>query len=106
MDVLEFKNVSKIYCKDGNDLLVLDNLNFKIKEGELVALVGPSGCGKTTILNLISKLIEPSFGEVNIKGRIGYMFQHDHLLSFRNVYNNVLLGLEIIKKSNDKRLLD
>ena len=101
MNILEFNNVSKIFCKDGKDLLVLDNINFEIKEGELIALVGPSGCGKTTILNLISKLIEPSIGTINNCGNIGYMFQHDHLLNFRNVYKNVLLGLEIKKQDKD-----
>lgn len=105
MNVLEFKDVSKIFCKDGKDLLVLDNINFEIKEGELVALVGPSGCGKTTILNLISKLIEPTIGKVSMNGNIGYMFQHDHLLNFRNVYKNVLLGLEIKKLDKDQNLL-
>lgn len=105
MNILEFKDVSKIFCKDGKDLLVLDKINFEIKEGELVALVGPSGCGKTTILNLISKLIEPNFGTVNIYGNIGYMFQHDHLLNFRTVYKNVLLGLEIKKLDKDENLL-
>lgn len=105
MNVLEFNNVSKIFCKEGESLLVLDNLNLKIKEGELVVLVGPSGCGKTTILNLISKLIEPSIGSIVIDGNIGYMFQHDHLLNFRNVYKNVLLGLEIKKLDKDEKLL-
>lgn len=105
MDVLKFDKVSKIFCKEGKELLVLDDLNFKISEGELVAIVGPSGCGKTTILNLISKLIEPSMGKILINGNIGYMFQHDHLLNFRNVYNNVLLGLEIKKLSKNEKLL-
>lgn len=105
MDVLEFDNVSMLYCKDGNKLLVLDDINFKIEEGELVAIVGPSGCGKTTILNLISKLIEPSEGDITINGNIGYMFQHDHLLNFRNVYHNILLGLEIKKSHKDQKLL-
>ena len=105
MDALKFDNVSKLFCKDGKELLVLDDLDFKITEGELVAIVGPSGCGKTTVLNLISKLIEPSFGNIFVNGKIGYMFQHDHLLNFRNVYNNVLLGLEINKLDKDKKLI-
>lgn len=105
MDVLEFKNVEMKYVKDKNELKVLDNINFKVEEGKLVAIVGPSGCGKTTILNLISKLIKPTSGIVNINGNIGYMFQHDHLLNFKNVYKNILLGLEIKKQNNDEELL-
>lgn len=103
INILEFKNVSMSFCNttDNQELQVLDDINFTMKQGEIVAIVGPSGSGKTTILNLISKLIKPEQGEVDVNGEIGYMFQHDHLFEWRNIYNNVILGLEIKRTFND-----
>ena len=71
--------------------------------GEFLAIVGPSGCGKSTLLNLICGLIQPEQGQILLDGipvtsgdrRIGYMLQKDHLLEWRTIYKNVLLGLEI-----------
>ena len=60
-----------------------------------MAIVGPSGSGKTTILNVIAKLLTPVSGEVEINGEIGYMFQRDHLLEWRTIWQNLLIGLEI-----------
>jgi NitT/TauT family transport system ATP-binding protein len=74
---------------------VLDNLTFEVNEGEIVTFTGPSGAGKSTILNLISGLIEPTSGQVKVEGNIGYMFQKDHLFEWKNIYKNVMLGLEI-----------
>lgn len=104
MAILEFENVSKDFCKDGRIINVLDNINFKIEEGEIIAITGPSGCGKTTILNLISKLISPTNGIIKINGQIGYMFQKDHLFDYRTVYKNVLLGLEIKNKLTNENI--
>ena len=103
MSILELKNVTKIFCADEEEVNVLDNINLKVEEGEIIAITGPSGCGKSTILNLISKLIKPTYGEIDVNGEIGYMFQKDHLFEYRTVYKNVILGLEIkkdLKKEN------
>jgi NitT/TauT family transport system ATP-binding protein len=89
--------------KEGN-LEVLNNINFKIEEGEIVALVGPSGSGKTTALNIIAGLLKPKSGEVIVNGDIGYMFQRDNLFEWRTIYNNVILGLEIQKKNTPKNI--
>lgn len=104
MAILKFENVEKSFCNSGKEIEVLNNIDFEIIEGEIVAITGPSGCGKTTILNLISKLITPNKGNVLINGEIGYMFQKDHLFEYRTVYKNVLLGLEIKNKINEETL--
>ena len=70
------------------------------------AMLGPSGCGKSTILNILSGLLKPTGGAgIERKGSIGYMFQRDHLLDWRTIYENVLLGLEIQKQKKSERHL-
>ncbi|MEG1527609.1 MAG: ABC transporter ATP-binding protein [Clostridia bacterium] len=105
MNVLEFKNVSKTFYTKTSQTQAIKDLSFTIKEGEFVALLGPSGCGKTTILSLICGILPQSEGEILINGepahissKVGYMLQHDHLFEWRNIYKNVILGLEIQKK--------
>ncbi|CCY07984.1 aBC transporter ATP-binding protein [Coprobacillus sp. CAG:698] len=106
MAILEFDEVYKTFCNENKELLVIDNMNFKVEKGEIIAITGPSGCGKSTILNLISKLEEPTYGKVTVDGEIGYMFQHDHLFNYRNVYQNVILGLEKKKEHKNQNLLN
>ena len=104
MSILEFKNVSKDFCKNGELIKVIDDISFKVEDGEIIAITGPSGCGKTTMFNIISGLLSPSSGDIETNGEIGYMFQRDHLFEYRNVYRNVILGLEIKKKLNEETL--
>lgn len=92
---LEFKNVSKSFCHNEEIVDVLDDVSFAVDEGQVVCIVGPSGAGKSTILNLISQLLKPTSGVVEVNGGIGYMFQRDCLFDWKTIYNNVLLGLEI-----------
>ena len=101
MNVLELKNVSKVFSIDMGDFLVLDDISFQINENEIVGIVGPSGSGKTTILNLISGILKPSKGEVIVNGKMGYMFQKDLLFEWRTIWKNLTLGLEI-NKNNTK----
>ncbi len=101
MKVLNLKNVSKTFYTELGELKVLDNINLEIEDQEIVAIVGPSGSGKSTILNIIAKLLQPTKGEVEVKGDIGYMFQKDQLFEWRTVLRNVLLGLEIKKQVNN-----
>lgn len=103
-DVLILENVSKFFHTELGTLEVLKDINFSIKKGEIVSIIGPSGSGKSTILNIISGLIEPSNGKVVTNGEIGYMFQRDHLLEWRTIWENVKLGLEIRKELNEENL--
>ena len=69
--------------KKFGDLLVLNNLNFEVQEGEFLCIVGPTGCGKTTFLNSLTRLYEPTAGEILVNGipvnpkkqNISYIFQ-------------------------------
>lgn len=110
MAMLEFINVYKSFCSESNNengenIKVLEGVSFEVKKGEIIAITGPSGCGKSTILNIISDLEKPDRGEVVVNGEIGYMFQHDLLFPYRNVYRNVILGLEIKKEHKNVSLL-
>ncbi len=105
MKILEFSNVTKNFCYKDEIIKVLDNVNFSVEEGEIVVIVGPSGSGKSTILNLISKLIDPSSGNVLVKGNIGYMFQRDCLFEWKTIFKNVLIGLEIQQTKNQEALI-
>lgn len=104
MKVLDFIDVTKTFCHKEEVIDVLEKINFSVDEGEIIAIVGPSGAGKSTILNLISNLIEPTSGKVNVNGNIGYMFQRDCLFEWKTIYKNILLGLEIQKNKNNKTL--
>ncbi|ABW19629.1 ABC transporter ATP-binding protein [Alkaliphilus oremlandii] len=109
---VEIKNVSKIYHTLEGETEAISNLSFDVDQGEIIAIVGPSGCGKSTILSIIAGLIKPSSGEVFINGKkvdgtnknIGYMFQNDQLFHWRTIMENVIIGLEIQNKVNDKSL--
>ena len=93
--ILKLENLSKSFFTLDGEIEVLKNLNIELKEGEKIAIVGPSGCGKSTILNLISGLIMPSKGKIQLNGDVGYMFQKDNLLQWRTIYKNITIGLEI-----------
>ena len=104
MKKLEMKNVSKTFYTEIGALDVLENITFNLNEGEIIAIVGPSSSGKSTLLNIISKLIEPTEGEIYVDGEIGYMFQRDHLFNWRTVWKNIMLGLEIKKEKNQENI--
>ena len=63
-NIIEFQNVSLAY---GNRL-ILDNISFKINEGQIFGMLGPNGVGKSTIFNLIIGLVEPKYGKIRING--------------------------------------
>ncbi len=101
--ILELKNVNYAYHSPEGETTTLVDISFRIKHGDFVAVIGPSGCGKSTLLSIISGLFKPESGSVTVHGKnleensmnIGYMLQKDHLLEWRTIYKNVLLGLEI-----------
>ncbi len=100
MDKLNVNNVTFSY--DGK-VNVIENINIRLGEGELVCLLGVSGGGKTTLFNVISGLNRPRTGEVlldgeditGIPGKISYMLQKDLLLPYRTIEENAALPLII-----------
>ncbi len=103
-NILEIKNLKKIYHTKDTETLAVKDFSFDISEGEFIAIVGPSGCGKSTILSVLCGLEDKSGGEVKFNNdtKIGYMLQQDSLFEWRNILNNCLLGLEINKTLNDE----
>lgn len=101
-NLLEIKNLYKNYQTINEEIIVLKNINFKLKKGELLALVGPSGIGKSTLLSIISGLEKPSKGKIKTNKDliISYMLQDNSLMPFLNVLDNCSLGLKIKKKYN------
>lgn len=111
MNMIEFKNVSKIYDED---TIALKNISLSIKKGEFIFLVGPSGSGKTTFIKLVIKEFDESSGSIYIAGRnisnlkanripqlrrnVGCVFQDFKLLPNRTVFENVAFALEVIGK--------
>lgn len=104
-NLLEIKNLSKIYHNENGEILALKDINFDVKKKEFISIVGPSGCGKSTILTILANILKESNGEIkfNIKDpKIGYMLQEDSLFPWRTVLENACLGLEIKKELNNK----
>lgn len=91
------------------DLKVLDDISFDVKKGEFLCIVGPTGCGKTTFLNCITKLYEPTKGQILInnepvnpkKHNIAYIFQEYSTMSWLTVEQNVAFGLRMKKLPKD-----
>jgi putative ABC transport system ATP-binding protein len=109
--MIEVKNlIKKYFINTPNELLVLDNINLNIKDGEFVALVGASGSGKSTFMNIIGALDTPTSGEYSIDGipvhsmtqnelsdirgkKIGFVFQNFNLMGRSNALKNVELPM-------------
>ena len=103
---ITFTNVNKSFYSLKEETVVLNQISFDVKKGEIVAIVGPSGCGKSTLLNLISGLIQPDSRKIEINAKVGYMFQKDHLFEWRTVYKNITLGPEIAKIKIEPEKID
>ena len=98
-NILELHDISHAYHGPEGETAALSHLSLSLKQGDFVSIVGPSGCGKSTLLSIISGLIPPESGTVALHGsHIGYMLQKDHLFEWRNVYHNIILGLEVQHK--------
>ena len=96
--LLSVKNLSKVYYSGKSEVNAIDDITFDLYEGEFLSIVGPSGCGKSTMLNILTNMEYSTTGEIkflkdNLK--LGYMLQSDSLLSWRTVFDNACIGLEI-----------
>ena len=111
--LLKVEHLSYAYHSAGGETCALSDLSFQVEKGEFIAIVGPSGCGKSTLLSLISGLLLPEKGDILLDGKpvsqsraaVGYMLQKDHLLEWRTIYQNAVLGLEIQHRLTEKNLL-
>lgn len=110
MNLLDMKQIVKIYVTGGEEQVVLDHIDFTVEEGEFVAILGPSGSGKSTMMNIIGCLDVPTSGEYYLNGKkiadmqekelahirnkeIGFIFQSFQLLKRNTVLENVMLPL-------------
>ena len=100
---VELRGVGKTFTSRTGRVEVLRGLNFSLQDGEFLAIVGPSGSGKSTVLNLLAGLDQPTSGSVFCRGEpvaavntgIGYLTQHDSLLPWRTVEQNIAVPLEL-----------
>ena len=116
MNVLEFKNVTKSYQDGNKEIEALKETNFKIEEGQFIAIIGPSGSGKSTFLTLAGGLQTPSKGQIIINGKdytnlaekeraklrfndIGFVLQASNLVPFLTARQQ----LELVDRINKKR---
>ena len=112
MSLLELKNISKSYLSKVGNFQVIKKLNLSVDHNQNIFLFGPSGCGKSTLLNLISGLDSSDSGEIYFDGKlvknhfdllkddIGIIFQDHYLISELNIFDNIKL------KSNDIRKIE
>ena len=123
MKVLEARNIKKYYGKEPNITKALDGVDFSVEKGEFVAIVGTSGSGKSTLLNMLGGLDIPTSGEIKIQGKelsdlndeqltifrrrnIGFIFQNYNLLPMLNVYENIVLPIELDGREVDHTFLN
>ena len=114
--VLKLNSVSKSFPKIDTDTITnaISDISITLTDGEFVSLVGPSGCGKSTILRLISGLILPTSGEIELNGKtidkpnekIAMVFQKPTLFPWLTVRDNIAFGPKLKKEVNDIKIND
>ena len=119
MDVLYTENLKKIYGAGENQVKALDGIDLSIQQGEFVSIVGTSGSGKSTLLHMLGGLDQPTDGKVFVDGKdifsmkkdaltifrrrkIGFVFQSFNLVPVLNVYENIVLPIELDGNTVDK----
>ncbi|MEO0228823.1 MAG: ABC transporter ATP-binding protein [candidate division WOR-3 bacterium] len=128
MNLVELKNVEKVYVTGKISVKALKGVNLGVEKGEFTAVVGPSGSGKTTLLNIIGCIDKPTSGEILMEGNLltekspeelaklrrhyfGFIFQSFNLIPVLNVYENVELALNLkypnlSRKEKEKKILE
>ena len=123
MSVLQTIDLKKYYGEEPNITRALDGVNFSVDEGEFVAVVGTSGSGKSTLLHMMGGLDTPTSGSVFVRDKdiskmndeqltifrrrnIGFIFQNYNLVPILNVYENIVLPVELDGDTADQRFMD
>ena len=122
MQILTSQNLCKYYGSGENMVKALDNVSVSIDDGEFVSIIGTSGSGKSTLLNMLGGLDRPTSGEVYVKNKklsdmndeeltifrrrnIGFIFQNYNLVPVLNVYENIVLPIELDGTKVDKNYI-
>lgn len=122
MEILEVKNLTKIYGKGDTQVTALDHVSFQVKKGEFVAIVGASGSGKSTLMNLIGGIDRPTSGDVIVDGKeifamsesalaifrrrnIGIVYQFYNLIPNLTVDENIMLPCLLDNRKPDEQKL-
>ena len=122
MSILQTTDLKKYYGTEPNITKALDGVTLSIEEGEFVAIVGTSGSGKSTLLNMMGGLDTPTSGSIQVKGKelsefkdeqltifrrrnIGLIFQNYNLVPVLNVYENIVLPVELDGNKVDKKFM-
>ena len=123
MNILEVKNLSKIYGKGDTLVKAVDDVSFTVEQGEFVAIIGPSGSGKSTLLHIIGGVNTPTTGNVIIDGtditklkesplsifrrrQIGLVYQFYNLIPILTVEENLTLPLLLDGRKPNKEQID
>lgn len=123
MSILQTIDLKKYYGAEPNITRALDGVNFTVDEGEFVAVVGTSGSGKSTLLHMMGGLDTPTSGTVIVRGEelakkndeqltifrrrnIGFIFQNYNLVPILNVYENIVLPVELDGDTVDEKFMD
>lgn len=121
--MVEAKGLKKYYRLGEHIVKALDGVDFTVKEQEFVAIVGKSGSGKSTLLHMLGGLDTPTEGSVRIDGKnlagmnkeqltvfrrrkVGFVFQNYNLVQDLNVYENIVLPIELDGRPVDKRFME
>ena len=123
MNILQAKDLTKIYGSGENAVYALNGVNFSVEKGKFVAVVGTSGSGKSTLLHMLGGLDRPTSGSVTVDGKeifsfkdealtifrrrkIGFVFQNYNLVPVLNVYENIVLPVQLDGKVPDAAYID
>ncbi|QNK40772.1 ABC transporter ATP-binding protein [Caproicibacter fermentans] len=123
MSILETSELKKYYGTGANLVKALDGVALNVEPGEFVAIVGTSGSGKSTLLHMLGGLDTPTSGSVEVDGKelskmnddqltifrrrnIGFIFQNYNLVPILNVYENIVLPIELDGEKPDKAFID